>query len=360
MRNAAHSPSALQRGIYTLAQSGTGKAVKSKGKPQIIVSGNGSELSNAKALEGRARRKMISQKTALSLVDAAKAKGAPERTQAYWNIFHCQNKIFSAGGKLYGKYCKNRSCTVCCANRKAELINKYLPTIQTWEDPYFVTLTAKAVSARGLNERMNKMVEAFCIIKTNCKKRYQRGKGIKFEGVKTLECNFNAVAKTYNPHFHFIVPNKEMADLLVKEWLCLWTDNGSPKHRKWASSKAQHSRKVDDREKCLIEVVKYGSKIFTELDLQKKTGYKIYTRALDNILAAFKGHRLFERFGFNLPESKAIDKPEAQILDQYEEWEYITKQADWVNLGNEKRLTDYLPPPQLAFLLENNINAIAE
>lgn len=360
MRQEAYSPSALRGGIYTLAQSGTGKAVKTQGKPQIIVSGNGSELSNTKALVGRARRKMISQKIALYLVDAAKSKGASDRKQGYWNVFHCQNKVFVAGGKLYARYCKNRSCTLCCANRKAEIINKYLPTIETWEDPYFVTLTSKAVSARGLNERMNKMVEAFCIIKAKCKKRYQRGKGIKFEGVKTLECCFNAKEKTYNPHFHFIVPNKEMADLLVKEWLSLWTDNDSPKHRKWASSKGQKSKKVNNREKCLIEVVKYGTKIFTELDLQKKTGHKIYTRALDNILTAFKGHRLFERFGFNLPELVEVNKPKAQVLDQYEEWEYITKQADWVNPENEKRLTDYLPPPQLAFLLENNINNVLE
>jgi len=63
---------------------------------------------------------------------------------------------------------------------------------------------------------------------------------------------------------------------------------------------------VYNLENALIEIIKYGSKIFTEPDLKKKgnlkTPPKIYDRALDNILVAMKGKRIFERFGFNLPE----------------------------------------------------------
>jgi len=56
------------------------------------------------------------------------------------------------------------------------------------------------------------------------------------------------------------------------------------------------------------EYPKYGSKIFTEQDLDKKSNgkipRKIYVRALDNILSAMEGIRIFERFGFNLPRKE--------------------------------------------------------
>ena len=58
------------------------------------------------------------------------------------------------------------------------------------------------------------MNKAFSIIKERCKKRHQRGTGIQLIGIKSLECNFNPQKKTYNPHFHIIVPNKEIATLL--------------------------------------------------------------------------------------------------------------------------------------------------
>ena len=60
------------------------------------------------------------------------------------------------------------------------------------------------------------MLRAFELIHNRCKKRYERGKGIKLIGFKSFECNFNPGTKTYNPHFHFIVQNKEIAELLKK------------------------------------------------------------------------------------------------------------------------------------------------
>jgi hypothetical protein len=75
---------------------------------------------------------MITNKLTLSLVDVAKEKGALDRVQGYWNAYHCQRKLFSSDDRLYGKYCKNRFCTLCCGIRKAEIINKYLPIIKTY------------------------------------------------------------------------------------------------------------------------------------------------------------------------------------------------------------------------------------
>jgi hypothetical protein len=124
----------------TLAQIGTNKF----DNDVIIIKGNGSDLGNKDVLKGRAKRKLITQKTVLSLIDVAKNNGEDERIKSYWNAYHCQNKVYTAEGKLFAKYCKNRFCTSCCSIRKAELINKYFPLIQQWQEPYFVTLTLKA------------------------------------------------------------------------------------------------------------------------------------------------------------------------------------------------------------------------
>lgn len=350
--------------LDTLAQSETSKAVKSRRKPRIIVNGNGSDLSNTKQLLGRAKRKMITQKMALSLIDLAEAKGEPERKQAFWNTFYCQSKMYSANGRLYGRYCKNRFCTSCCANRKADILNKYLPILNTWKDPFFVTLTAKSVPARSLKKRMAQMIEGFGIIKERFKKRNQRGKTGKFFGIKSLECEFNAEKKTYNPHFHIIVDGEEMANALVKEWINLCTKNGHPDFRKFASRKGQFAERVYSNKSALIEIVKYGSKIFTEPDLKKKSTQKnsaqIYVRSLDNILSAMKGLRIFERFGFNLPRSEKIEKVNSQVLENYEEWKYETKEVNWVNAETEKVISDYLPTSEEIFILENNINKVLE
>lgn len=160
---------------------------------------------------------MITQKIILSLIDVATKKGEQDRIKAYWNTYHCQTNIVSARGGLYGNYCKNRFCTLCAGIRKAEIINKYLPVIETWKDPYFVTLTAKAVPACKLKSRIDKMLLSIQKLLSRNKKRHERGKGIRLEIVKSIECNFNPQRRTYNPHFHLIVSTKEAAKLIVKE-----------------------------------------------------------------------------------------------------------------------------------------------
>ena len=74
--------------------------------------------------------------------------------------------------------------------------------------------------------------------------------------------------------------------------------------KKFTHRDAQNLRKVADKEKDLIEVIKYETKVFTERDGKKSRGKKgtakIYIRALDNIYAAMKGCRIIDRFGFNV------------------------------------------------------------
>lgn len=343
--------------IYTLVQSGTQNVLNNSSK--ALVLGDGIGINEVDKLNKRAKRKLITNKMVFSLVDIAKSKGDFDRVKQYWNSFHCQNNIISSGNTLYGKFCKNRCCTLCTAIRKAEIINKYYATISQWEDVHFVTLTVKACKAEGLNKRVWRMKKAFNLIHNRCKKQNQRDKGIKLIGVKSLECNFNPKDKTYNPHYHIIVPSLEIAQLLKKEWIRQWKPVNGGYVYKYVYPKAQDIRKVEDLEHTLIETIKYGSKIFTEPDLQKKgklsTNRMLYIAALDNIFAALNGVRLFDRFGFNLPQ-QTKNESNFKWVGNFEKWKYSTNDADWINKNTGECLTGYVQPIELAHLLNECIN----
>ena len=104
--------------------------------------------------------------------------------------------------------------------------------------------------------------------------------------------------------------------------------------------------------------MKYGSKIFTEPDLnRKKTNGKkaMHVSALDNIFNAMKGLRIFERFGFNLPAA-AVREKTVSIVKEYEEWVFEAKYFDWYNVTTGESLIDFNPDPGLQELLGNCIN----
>ena len=335
--------------IYTLADNGTSKT----GQNNIIVNGEGSDLSKKEALKGRAKRKTITQIMMLNLITIAQENGEPELEKSYWNTYYCQQKVVTADGRLYGQYCKNRFCTLCCANRKAEMINKYYPILKDWKEPYFLTLTVKACKAHQLKAYIRIMLKTFQKITEKHRKRHQRGTGLKLIGIKSLESNFNPKAKTYNPHFHIIVKDKWMAEVIKKEWT-LRSKKGYAAH--WC----QHITPITNLETGLIEIIKYGSKIFTEPDLKSKiketdTAH-IYLKALDTILTAMKGERIFDRFGFNAPKKCKTKYTPAKLLSLYNEWEYDIDSSDWINPTTGELLTNYIIPSRLQAILDNNLN----
>lgn len=342
----------------TLAQSGRGVMTNLVQKHPITVNGEGTDLSTG-VISNRAKKKTITQVLMLCLIDVAREKGrADEYIQAYWNTWHCQSRIYGAGGKLFGKYCKNRFCPVCCGVRKAEIIHKYLPVIEKWENPYFVTLTIKSVPAKQLKKRMKEVMIAFRAIKDKYRKWHLKDKSIKLMGIKSLECNFNPVEGTYNPHFHLIVPDKGTANILVQEWKKYWG-------YKLVSSRAQKIQEIDNAENCLVELVKYGTKIFTDPFMNKKNEPKvapvIYVAAIDTIIYAMKDLRIFERFGFHLPTQQKVKARQSQVLFQYDEWVHDPKQNDWINAEDSNQLlTGYTLTGELLQLLENNINTVLE
>ncbi len=333
----------------TLADNGTNIA----GQDTIIVNGEGSDLSEKEALKGRAKRKTITQSMMLKLIDIANENGEEHKTKAYWNTYYCQQRLVTDDDRLYGKYCKNRFCTLCCSIRKAEIINKYYPIMKEWKNPYFLTLTVKSCNANNLPRYIKKMNQGLKRITAKYRKRHQRGRGKLLIGVRSLECNFNPMKQTYNPHFHIITNDKETAEIIRSEWLKLWTP-------KFAQKQCQDLRKVYNLESGLIEIIKYGSKIFTEPDLKKRAKEtntaQIYIKALDTILNAMKGKRIFDRFGFNCHKSPVKKRQDAKLLRNFKEWEYSPERADWINRSTHEVLSNFKPSSRLMAMLDNNIN----
>ena len=321
----------------------------------IEIAGNGVRARDKVMLAKWAKRKLITQSMILKLVDVANKKGKPERAQSYWNTYHCLEHFYASNGRLHGKYCKNRICTLCCSIRKAEIINKYFPIMNQWEDPHFVTLTGKSIPAKELGRYIDGFIMLFQKIIDKHRKRHQRGKSIALKGVRSIESNFNPAKRTYNPHFHITVAEREMAEIIVDEWLSRFNE-------RHAASWCQKIIKVDSIEKNLIEIIKYGSKIFTEVDLHKKANSKttpyVYVSALDNILTAMSGHRIFERFGFNLPAAQRTSFK--QNITQFDEWMYDPGLRDWQNVNSASVLSEYEPSPHLEDILLNRINTSIE
>lgn len=68
-----------------------------------------------------------------------------------------------------------------------------------------------------------------------------------------------------------------------------------------------------------------------------------------------QGLRIFDHFGFNLPEEGLKKGIRATVDKKYEEWVFEPKQLDWLHAKNETTLSNYRPPMELVELLENKI-----
>lgn len=340
--------------LDTIGQTGTKKGKNNSETRKEKVNGQGADLNNSQGLQNLGRKKMITQKIALSLIDVAKKKGNTKLIKPLWNTYNCRREVIRVGDRVYGRYCRSRLCSVCCGVRKAEKIRRLKPIIETWTKPYFVTLTAKSVPAKSLSKRMKDMNRGFRLIIDKHKKQAQRGKGIRLVGIKSLECNFNPKKRTYNPHLHLIVETEEMAKEIIKDWLELCTG-------KFASPKAQLGLLIEEneKEKNLVEVIKYSTKQFTDPDpnnkRKKKASSYVYTAAMYNIFTAMQGIRIFDRFGFNMPKSTRKQSQSKEVFDA-ETYKYNPKVNDWLNTKNQ-RLTGFLPSMELIAKLTNKINS---
>ena len=136
--------------IYTLAQNGTAKNPDVTKRQSITVHGEGFDVMDKTCVHSRTQRKQISQTLALKLIDIVKEESKERLTKTLWNTYYCMHEVHVCNNRVHANYCKNRVCTVCLCIRKAEIINKYLEVIQSWDDAHFLTLTIRAVKKEKL------------------------------------------------------------------------------------------------------------------------------------------------------------------------------------------------------------------
>ena len=73
-----------------------------------------------------------------------------------------------------------------------------------------------------------------------------------------------------------------------------------------------------------------------------------------------KGHRLFDRFGFDLPKITENKTARFTPLHEYENWIYDSNRCDWINSETEEALSGYILPSELNLLLGNNIDTLKQ
>ena len=115
---------------------------------------------------------------------------------------------------------------------------------------------------------------------------------------------------------------------------------------------------MENTERDLIEVVKYGTKILTEPNPNKKSKrkltHRVYIAALHNILRAMWGLRLLDTFGFQLP--KANNENNKTTVQDYEELSYYSEIMDWINDETGETLSGFTPDRELMNLLNHRID----
>jgi len=73
-----------------------------------------------------------------------------------------------------------------------------------------------------------------------------------------------------------------------------------------------------------------------------------------------RGHRLFDRFGFNLPKKEIKSPSDKALTIEYDELSYHPKILDWLNNETGKALSRFIPDPELVYMLNHRINKTLE
>jgi hypothetical protein len=334
--------------LDTLAQSGT----KTENEEDFAPLKAGVKLEDKKALLKRARRKYFTSGIIPALVDASKDSGN-KLLKSYWNTYHCANTLtLRSDGKVSGKYCKNRWCMVCNAIRTAQLIKRYQPEIDSWENKQFVTLTIPNVDGADLAEVVTDMIDKFRTIHRRMKKQYQRGKREKFIGIRKLECTYNPHRNDFHPHFHFVIQGLDNSKELINHWL---------KEYPSANRKAQDLRPADDR--STLEMFKY----FTKVISGKGKNKMIYGDALNQIFISIRGKRTFQPVGFKSQSCELTETEKENVVYAIKEYTWDAQKTDWTSGGlsidyetgeiidESEALTGYRPGEKFKEFVETKI-----
>lgn len=285
-------------------------------------------LQSEDTLTKRARAKYLTNHLVMQLV----AQDSDLRTN-YWNAFHCSNTLTQVGQKLTTTYCKNRWCLVCNRIQAAKAIKGYTSEIEAMTDRQFVTLTRPNVPAHELEVEIKLLHRSLKSIQDRMRRTHRKP----LYGIRKFESTYNWVEDTYHPHFHLIIQGKEVAELLVEEWL---------RENIHASPKAQKIQPAD--EKSTIELFKYFTKIATPLKIGHHTEKIIDPKSLDVIFRAIRGRRVIQPIGGMRKVNIEVEELRSEIYDSlepvdYGQWHFCTRTGDWIMEETGQVLTGYVP-----------------
>lgn len=311
--------------LDSLAQSGKRPEFASESTVQYAIT----------RLQKRAGRKHFSRPYHIRLAELRN-----EREQYYRNAIYCaETLVQEPDGRIRTNYCNGRLCPVCHAIRTAKAMNKYVPSIERFTDPYFLTLTRQTVREGELRETVRRMCEEFSLSNKTLAKL-----GTKLHGLRKLEITGNENTGRFHPHFHCIVEGEEVANGVLAQWL--------KRHRRTAQPEGQKLQRIERKDTHALKVVfGYVTKLVTTVENER---VPVPAESLDVIVAALFNKRTLQPygrlFGNNRDNESPID-PEpfsyvsliASRIGERVFWEWEQDAKTWIDrqtgetlIGNER------------------------
>ena len=257
---------------------------------------------------------------------------------SYHNTIFCSSVLvgrpLSSGVRYEAKRCKNRWCPLCQSIRIANLIRGYLPQIDNFAEPYFVTLTRPTVSYDELESQHKMMMASWGKIR-----QARPFRSHDWMGLHKRECTIRPDGK-YHYHFHIIVNTKEAADFIVKRWLLL-----NPDSRPQGQDMRPVTTKGD-----FIDIFKYFTKLVVKNG--KNERWMDYKR-LDLVMQFMRGKRVFQPFGGLKAIPEDNDEPLLEISESDDIYPTIWRWAtnDWVNPDTGEEFSGYVPSESIIKLI---------
>ena len=271
-------------------------------------------------LQKRAVSKYFTNEILYPLIDLKNT-----RQQSYWNTYHCVKTLHQTpDGKCIAKYCKNRWCIVCNRIRTGILINSYLPVIQKWAEPRFVTLTLPTVDFENLPERITKLGKDFSVLSRRIQRQFGSG-----EMMRKFEITWNYKTKQYHPHYHVLQDGVRNSEALVEGWL-----HDHPE----ANVLAQDNRKADKN--TVIEMFKYMTKMWKRIDnedtLKEVRVLPYPPEIMDNIFSVMHRKRTIQTYGGLKKHSEDFNPDIATVFLSEERegitfWDWEQELRTWVD-----------------------------
>lgn len=314
----------------TKVAKGFQRGKKKKSLDTFRTSGEVAEKTPQKRLQNRARRVAVSKPLASSLSYVTTSKEM--KKQYNRTYFQCGQQIVQADGNLTSWWCGYRWCVSCAVHRVARVYSSYGAQISSWDDKWFVTLSAPNVKGCDLRDELLRYGKIW----RSCYKQIRKG-GIEFSAVRSIEVTYNEARKSFHPHMHCIVKGEVAARLLLDHWM---------KRNPTSHLAAQDLRRADDD--SIGEVFKYAAK----LSIRRKGQVDpIPPKALDKIFQAMKGLRMWSAVGIRsdrpMNDDEKLELVSTQVafkrVEEFIGWEWIQSVRDWVDLETGEVLSEYIP-----------------